>query len=165
MCVLANLSSFIFKKFSIEGEIKKKEENKTNKTNCFPKHQQMSSLQRTSLSLFFIHGEDEDRKESNEGAQSKEGEATETCRKDGSELSRMLEEARSKYQTYRYDRFGLQETFNSRYVDMEQQEDNIDKAEKRIAMRLNEHTRRVLSDGLYLLTMSVSSESYMYFRR
>jgi hypothetical protein len=115
-----------------------------------------SSLQRTSLSLFFAEGEDS--KESTEGAKSTEGEATETGRKEGanegSELARMLEAARSKYQTYRYDRFGLQETFNSKYVDMEQQEDNIDKAEKRIAMRLNELTRRVLSDGLYLLVLS-----------
>jgi hypothetical protein len=113
-----------------------------------------SSLEHTSLSLFFAQGEDSN--ESTEGKKSKEGEATETVRKKGAnegiELARMLESARSKYQTYRYDRFGLQETFNSRYVDMEQQEDYIDMTEKRITMRLNEHTWCVLVDGLYLLS-------------
>ena len=62
----------------------------------------------------------------------------------------MLETARSKYHTFRYDRFGFQETFNRRYVDMEEQEDNIDKVDKRIGIRLNEDTLCVLSDGVYL---------------
>ena len=121
----------------------------------------MSSLERTSLSLFFPQGDDS--KESKEGTKSKEGEASETDRKEGanegSEFSKILEDARNKYQTYRYDRFGLQENFNSRYVDMEQQEDNIEKTEKRIAMRLNQHTRRVLCEGLYLLPTECPSES------